>query len=504
MTKPVGEPIAGPLQVEPGGLKVTSTRQPAAVTAEISTGRTSYAGEKAGDAARSFLDPPNLHDPALEAAAGPIGFVLAPFAAAYGAISAGSDRMPAERLNRAEADVVAAMKAMAEQGHLRDDVREALVGQAAAGGPATTVLETKVERLRLEPAGPKETSFALTIDTRVRLLRSADGAVLYDQPFRYQSGTALFTDWACRGSIENVAQTGYRALARSIAESVKSARGESAVLVGAGFKQPALRPQVYPVAYAPGPMPSATSQFLQVADVPVPFQATPGIYSSPWSMSVTLQKPLTREEAVPQAVEDVEWSLDGMQASRNSVVQATVIALAVPYCLVKQVVAAAQGTSAEKVKTATARLSAVASKSDLQRQLAREVADRLAARPPAPARFASLSSLPTANAEETAVGIRIENAALTGKSGINPPLALCVEARTVVFRVRDGAEVCSWPVHYRGSARKFTQWAADDARLFRQELTRCRQQIGAAIIDQLEGRQIIGPSREPQPLLAKQ
>jgi hypothetical protein len=57
-------------------------------------------------------------------------------------------------------------------------------------------------------------------------------------------------------------------------------------------------------------------------------------------------------------------------------------------------------------------------------------------------------------------------------------------------------------VHYRGRARKFTAWAANDAKLFREELKRCYGELSTTVIDQLIARHLIAPGENPNLFLA--
>ncbi len=104
----------------------------------------------------------------------------------------------------------------------------------------------------------------------------------------------------------------------------------------------------------------------------------------------------------------------------------------------------------------------------------------------------------------TTLEIRVRRAALVGADGVNPPLALCVEAEATLFRAKDGAELYSCPVHYRGEKRKFTEWAAKDARLFRQEVQRSYREISTIIVDQLTAQGLVPPGHAPQPILARE
>jgi len=76
-----------------------------------------------------------------------------------------------------------------------------------------SILEAYIEELRLERKGSDEGSYFLRIKAHARLARKDNGKVLYEQSVEYKSGCCLFLDWTCRGALESVAQTGYRALA---------------------------------------------------------------------------------------------------------------------------------------------------------------------------------------------------------------------------------------------------------------------------------------------------
>ena len=98
--------------------------------------------------------------------------------------------------------------------------------------------------------------------------------------------------------------------------------------------------------------------------------------------------------------------------------------------------------------------------------------------------------------------IEVLSAALKGNGSINPSLALHLEARAPLQRGDDGREIYSCPVHYRSHARKFTAWAAQDAKLFREELQRCYGELSGTVIDQMVARGLIGPGENPNLLLA--
>ena len=103
---------------------------------------------------------------------------------------------------------------------------------------------------------------------------------------------------------------------------------------------------------------------------------------------------------------------------------------------------------------------------------------------------------------ETALEIQVLSASLRGKEGINPRLALCVQAQATLWRVSDGRPLGCFPVHYRSTERKFVDWAAHDARRFRQELEQCYRALGRALVDQIVPPGLLVPDRAQQPTLA--
>jgi hypothetical protein len=257
-----------------------------------------------------------------------------------------------------------------------------------------------------------------------------------------------------------------------------------------------------------------------------------GIYSTGTVTHFTVQKPFTRGDASSDALSDVEWSLDGLENSRNSVVQLSACAAAIPISLWKQAVAGMRGLSSKHYRRAEAQLSAAAQQTLPHEELAFQVAQQLAPRTSQAIALVRKPSIPEIDKEptlmrcmargtlawlpsgetsrsylatqgvDTALEIHVVSAALKGNNGINPPLAVCLEAEATLFRVRDGAELYSCPVQYRSESRKFVQWAAEDARLFREELKRAYQQMGNSLADQLVARKVLPLTPTQQPTLA--
>ena len=86
---------------------------------------------------------------------------------------------------------------------------------------------------------------------------------------------------------------------------------------------------------------------------------------------------------------------------------------------------------------------------------------------------------------DTALEIQILNSGLRGNGGVNPSLALSVDVRASLVRVRDGRELASVPLKYQSKKQRFTGWAANDARLLREEIVRCNQTVAEEIVKQI-------------------
>src|SRR6185503_7350061 len=100
--------------------------------------------------------------------------------------------------------------------------------------------------------------------------------------------------------------------------------------------------------------------------------------------------------------------------------------------------------------------------------------------------------------------IHVQRAALSGGEGINPKLALTVEAQATLLRSRDGRQVYTCSAKYRSQRRTFTEWAAHDAQHFRNELQKCYGTLSAAIVEELVGRGVVPPAgRLEAPLLVQ-
>jgi hypothetical protein len=440
---------------------------------------------------------------------------------------------------------------MAQQNHLRDRILDAakFAGQRrfvplpASGVPAQqrenhepaatplvgTILETSVEELRLERKGAGDSSFALVIKARVRMLRSSTGELISDETFEYQSGKALFLDWALNNGepFKKCTDFGYRRLADQIVERMFEGTGEAPILVGASAPKPSVhtsRPQVRLADHRPAPALPPQVQFVsQVAARPETlyvYSATPGDFMS-------IQRPLTKDDAASEAQSDVNETMDGLITHPNLFVSLTAIAAAIPVSIYLQTAGGIRGLSDNKYRAADAQVTTAARSSrpadDLAQVIAQTLSQRCSeavvlldksrddgeqlalARPAAGKPM--LASWPgkgpaIPHVGDKALRIEVLSAALKGNGSVNPSLAVHIEARATLLRADDGREIYSCPVHYRGRAHKFTAWAAKDAKLFREELQRCYGELSGTVIDQLVARRLIAPGENPNLFLA--
>lgn len=541
----VGVPVVpDPVLLEGETIAVGSPSAPARFSFDRAKGRTEYAGEGAGGAARKFLEPSRQSDPLVGAVLGSAGLVVAPFAAAYGGISSGRKKLGPDQLSQSETDLARAMALMAEQNQLcgpflkaaRDKTHrrlvpvESLAGLESRNECVDAALETRIEELRLERTGSGDASFALRIRARLRLVRAADGAILLDEPFQYRSGKALFHDWTLHRGLQSVAESAYRELAGRMVERLSTALLDEPVLVGAGYrKSPVRTPEPAVLLAAHRLQPGARVQFVNHA---LDDEGIMGIFTAPTLSRVTYQRPLTKSDAITEAVRESDWSLDGLQDSHSPIISVSACAAAIPMSLWKQTVGAIRGVTRKQLQTAEGQLNAAAQSARPSDDLSRQVALALAPRGSELAMVASTAGLQrtggtlgerlfgagtrlvrqgrNASAADlalesplgTALDIQVIRAGLKGPEGVNPPLALCVEARATLVRATNGRALCSFPIRYRSAERKFLEWAAHDARLFRQELGQSSHDMGRAIVGQLKARGLIVPGRARFPTLA--
>jgi hypothetical protein len=194
--------------------------------------------------AGSMLSAPMGGDSAIEyaalaAAAGGVTAIgaalVGPAVGAEGLIRSLKTVTPAE-LQERETALKEAMSQMAAQQAFRAALLQAgaermpggfLSSEPGTAAPpeADSVLEARVDELRLERAGSSEGSFFLLIKTHVRLVRKATGAVCFQRDAEYRSGMDLFLNWTLEGAIQSVAQTGYEALAQYYVEQLLPGAG---------------------------------------------------------------------------------------------------------------------------------------------------------------------------------------------------------------------------------------------------------------------------------------
>jgi len=92
---------------------------------------------------------------------------------------------------------------------------------------------------------------------------------------------------------------------------------------------------------------------------------------------------------------------------------------------------------------------------------------------------------------DTILEVSVPALGLAGPVGVNPPVAVVVEACAKLIRIGDGAELYALPpkdahpLLFVSPGRRFVEWAAEDARLFREELDRAYRTLAEKIVDEL-------------------
>jgi len=529
-------PLAEAFRLEIGSIAIVCPSQPARFGFDKARGRIAAPGERAGDLAGAVLGA-EVPDPFAQLVLSPATLVATPLVAAGAAATTGA-KLPPDRLTACESNLIRSMAEAAVQQRFRDAVLTAasektrrhfiLVDSWPPAGETPrvdAVLETEIEDVRLDRIGRGDTSFALFISTHTRLVRTADSAVLFDRSAEFRSGTCLFVDWTLAKSFSAVADTAYHSLAGQVVEQLFTATPEGPAVVGAGFNRSLSNTQMRLAAAAARQRNNPAAQFVslrETTDAGIDVSATTA------GVEAVLQQPLTRDQAATQAVKDLDWALDGLQDHPNVVVSVLACATALPIGLWKQANAVVRGVSPKQLRTADSELTAVMRDLNPREQLAACVAQSVATQCSQPVALVRHGYGPGAKVERVVVSagsrlpatvpvrqmatarganrnseleIHIVTAALAGKGGVNPTLALCVEGEARWRRPSDGAEIFSCPVRYRGKALKYTEWGADGAREFRAEWERCFAEMATAVTERLVSRGLIG-SGEVQPVLA--
>ncbi|HVV71031.1 MAG TPA: hypothetical protein VHI52_05945 [Verrucomicrobiae bacterium] len=504
------------LQIEPGPIGLASPSLPAEIGFDQPSGKADLASELAGNAVSAELRTPHLGNAQLEAAVGVVEFAFSPFVAGYAALKGGHRQLTSEHLSEAEQDLKTAMEAMADQSVFRRAVleagrsatRRALVDLAGTDSlsatPFAARVETSVLKLRLYRARNTDKSFRLRIAARVRITRTADQAIVLDEPFQYESGEGLFVDWTREDGFASVARTGYEALAKRVADRVFAPPSEAPVVLGAAQKPTAAHRH----------MDLLDAKRLVLTGVEEHRRIPPVIRISavrdtdahslevlPGSSGQTLRiRGLVEQpESGTAAQTDTEYALDGLENHPNFVVQVAACFGAIPLGLWEHTVGAYRSGN-KGAEQAARRLQEISTRNfQAEESLATCIANHLRRQTPAPV----WCSVPMKTAQskpgffeapaghgprprpDSKLDIRVSDLALTGKPGRNPRLSLRVEVRAALLRTSDGQELCSWPLIYCGSARRLEAWAANDGSFFLSELRQAYDAIAIAVTEQV-------------------
>jgi hypothetical protein len=545
---PIGDAV---VPLDPGAIGVVVADGPAIWSFDAPRGQIDGAKDSATENARAALELPAHSGPEVGIITSAAGAVAAPVAAAIGAIRASHSRLSEEEVDGCKKVLAKAFCTMSQQNHLRDRILDAakLSGQrqfvavpASAARPSQrenpgfsldprvgTILEPRVVEIRLQRKGRGDSSFALWIKARARMLRASTGEVIRDETFEYQTGQDLFRDWAGKDGqpFQRCTDTGYRRLADDILKRVFEVIGEAPIVVGEGAVKPVAQYQRRVTGF--GGAAAAAPHASSVRLVSQPFSA-PGtiyVYSASPEAFISIQRPTTKDEAQSETLSEVNDSFDGFVNHPNVFVALPAMAIAIPVSLYRQTVAGLSGVSSDKYHEADAQVTAVEQRSRPAFEVAQTIAHSLGQRCPQAIVFLDRSHddgeklemvwasreklLPVSwrsgavvspRVEDRVIQLKLSSVALKGDGRHNPSLAVHVEAQLTVLRADDGREIYSCPLRYRGQTHKFTTWAAQDARILKQELRHCYRKVSDTAIEQLIARGIIAPGEPPMGVFA--
>lgn len=234
-------------RLDPGTILITPDPTAATIVVGPPNRKTQSMGEGAEDAARSFLNTPDLGNPQLEAGVGALQFALSPFAAAYGAISASQRRLTDLEMAQAQEELAQTMRTNARPELLIDQLAEvarqktrrlivcsgdASARESARPAPVSATLAIAVRHFELNAAKSGGSQYVLSIGVHMQLVRTSDRKTLLERSYQFASGPGLFADWTRQGGMESVANTGFRVLAEEIAGDVFEPATQPAILIG--------------------------------------------------------------------------------------------------------------------------------------------------------------------------------------------------------------------------------------------------------------------------------
>lgn len=86
---------------------------------------------------------------------------------------------------------------------------------------------------------------------------------------------------------------------------------------------------------------------------------------------------------------------------------------------------------------------------------------------------------------DTVLEVSVLSISFEGKGGGDPPLSLSMKARTRLIKTADDSILYENELMYRSPKRKFTDWAANDAKIFKEELARCYRSLAEKVVEEI-------------------
>jgi hypothetical protein len=398
----------------------------------------------------------------------------------------------------------------------------------ARGDPETaTLVLARVASLRLERQSRSDTSFFLTIETRILILRTADQSLLSDTSFTYRTPPALFLDWALNEGepFEKCVRSGYREIARNFFADLNRRTG-SVPLALARAKtinhRPAKALQAT-VSSTPHAVPPISP--VQLATMPLraggPIFVAPARLNDYFAISHSVAETVSVDQAVAIGAARVDQAFEEVVDYPNWAVQIAGTAFLIPLGLYHQTLGpawhalTARNPGPVDVSATNpirqlhpAQVVAVNLTRQLQHRNLPLVAladdsneDLLSMTPANAARVLPASFRTTANPPDTRlVQIEIERAILKATNSRRSQFAVQIKAQFRLYDVATGSVVHHGSAHYLGDSTTYEKWIKDDASRFRTELATATEQLSRTIADDLINRGWLTPAPRPPTL----
>lgn len=527
------EPPAGQINIPSGPILVLGTEQKAHWNYENPSGRRLRAGEMADVAFDDALRLPANSERGVDLALSVIGTAAAPIAAGVSSLEASFDKLPPEKLAQAKDGLIDAFERMSASSQLAKAIcskakqypvlaEHFLPYQAVHDDtlpePAL-ILTASVSELRLERESKRKDLFSLCIEARVQTFRTGDGAVLLDSSYTYRTPPALFLDWALNDGtpFEKCVITGYRRIASQFLGEFSQKAGLATIQLGTNSElnhkgQSRSRATIASVKHpVNAPVQFRHASFDQSAN-DLTYLILPREQER-----ITFSRPLNREEASSDAIAAINEAGEVAAQHPNFIATMGGFAVLAPFGFYHQTVGQLfNGMSEPKIRSAERVLTnsiqefhpgydlAVNFTEELQQRNVSRVAlldagsnyRRTVATRNGP-RFLPASirkeGTPRTGGSKI-VSISVQRAGLVPSKAKNNTYEFLMQVRAEFHDAVSEKPVHTCSIQYRSAAHGYSEWAHEEAQLFKQEATHAYDEISHKTAAELIERGFITPA----------